>query len=259
MPGGAADDADTTERALVRVQRPRVQRAAQDVWGAIDVSRRGDQRLDGKAEVAHVQLTAVIRAFQREQARLERDEGDGVVGPDRAPQHPSAVGVQSAGDVDGQHRARLAVDVLDQLRVASGDIALQTDAEQRIDHQIEVAIGQLGSISCRRGQPGVVSGSRIVGQPGPLAGEHDRHPIPPRLQMTGQHESVAAVVAGAGQHEHRPGFAEQTIARELGGGESGALHQRRRVRLRAGERLDPAHIGGEIHRQGIRGEHRAAV
>ncbi len=56
--------------------------------------------------------------------------------------------------------------------------------------------------------------------------------------MAGQHKSVAAVVAGAGQHEHRPDSLEQTITRELGGGESGALHQRRRSSPARGERFD---------------------
>ena len=59
------------------------------------------------------------------------------VGLDRTAQHSAAVGVQAAGNVERKHRRGLAIDPVDQSRVAALDLTLEADAEQGIDHQID--------------------------------------------------------------------------------------------------------------------------
>jgi hypothetical protein len=59
-------------------------------------------------------------------------------------------------------------------------------------------------------------------------------------------ERVAAVVAGAGEHEDRTPTIGDQCSRQLGRRETGTLHQRRLCPL-AGERLDAADLSGEVN------------
>ena len=66
--------------------------------------------------------------------------------------------------------------------------------------------------------------------------------------MTRHHESIAAVVAGAGKHEHSAPAVGHDVAGDLRRGETGTLHQRRGILSAERRRLDAAYFGIAIHR-----------
>ena len=79
---------------------------------------------------------AMVGPVERQQSRLQADEGDGVRGAHRMPEHAAGVGIQSARDIEREHRAGLRVRVVDQLRVFAFDRAAEADAEQAVDHEV---------------------------------------------------------------------------------------------------------------------------
>ena len=89
------------------------------------------------------------------------------------------VRIQAARDVEREHRAGLRVRVVDQLRVLAFDRAGEADAEQAVDDEIPA---------------GVLAESRSD-----FVGKGD--PEKPLLQDPRDDLRVAAVVAGAGEHQ----------------------------------------------------------
>src|SRR4051794_19199480 len=62
-------------------------------------------------------------------------------------------------------------------------------------------------------------------------------------------ERVTAVVPRPGQDEYTARSVRDHVACDLSGGESGALHQRQRMRGNDGARFDLADAGGAIYRE----------
>ena len=89
----------------------------------------------GRPRSATDDLAAMVGTVEREQSGLEADEGDRYAW--RAPRGPDAAGirVQSARDVEREHRAVLAVRVLDEARVIAVDVAGEADAEETVDDE----------------------------------------------------------------------------------------------------------------------------
>ena len=91
-----------------------------------------------------------------------------------------------------------------------------------------------------------VGGRGIGRQAAGIAGENDVHREEALAQQASRLEGVAAVVAGTGQHQHRPFAVDGQFAGEIGGRQPGALHQRPVGVLR----LDAAQRGTE--EEGVR-------
>ena len=89
---------------------------------------------------------------------------------------------------------------------------------------------------------------RIGGKSSRIAGEQDIDLEPPRLEMTRDHECVAAIVAGAGEHNHPAAAIRHDIARNFCRGETRALHERSGIRSAERSGLDGADLRGSIHR-----------
>jgi hypothetical protein len=78
------------------------------------ISRPGAGRvLRVHVDAVEVQFAALVGAVEGEQAGLEGDEGDRVAGREAGPEAAAGVGVEAAGDVEGQARAGLGVEGVD--------------------------------------------------------------------------------------------------------------------------------------------------
>ena len=190
---------------------------------------------------------AAVRAVVGEEARLETDEGDGVGRPHRCAEHTAGIGLEAARDVHRQHGRGLRVHEPYRFEVRAADLTLQTDAEETVDHEVPPPASRHVRL---RGAAGIAPRAECAGGVGGelrrVAHEHHRHVEPPGLQVTRDDERIAAVVAGSGEHEHRHTGTWDQLARELGGGEPGALHERGRVGQSRRSLLDLANLAGEM-------------
>ena len=110
--------------------------------------------------------------------------------------------MQAARHVDGHRRERLAIDAIDELAGDAVDGPRQARTEQRVDHQrtavekIERQRRHLAGPSA--GRPGCIALQRAT-----LAEQAQPYRPALRLEMPRRHEAVAAIVAGAAQHDDR--------------------------------------------------------
>ena len=82
-----------------------------------------------------MQLAGVVGAIGGEEAGLESEEGEGVVGAQGAAANPAAVAVEAARHVERQFRAVQAIGLRDPACVLARDVALQPYAEQAVDDE----------------------------------------------------------------------------------------------------------------------------
>ena len=121
------------------------------------------------------------------------------------------------------------------------DRPVETGAEQRIDDQRGVA-DRLRVERQHRKLPAPRRGSCVALQMIPLAQQNDRHLAAARGEFGGSHKTIAAIVAGAGDHHDRPLLHQ--IHRGLGHGLAGAEHQRKSRRARGnGQPIGTLHLG----------------
>ena len=200
------------------------------------------------------------RAQRDGDARRQRDAAD-----------PAGVGVNSCGQVDRENRQRMARGgalahdgggAPDQIRQGAGDVALQAEAEQRVDYGIRVphepcqrrAVRVVRRIEQTRPRPG-------RGLPGGIG----RGRAPPAIradpraalaQIRGGPEPVAPVVARAHEdHDaRRPvGSGGQPLGHDGRDAPGGAVHEHGAgLAALGGARFDGAHLGGGDQRRGGR-------
>ena len=130
--------------------------------------------------------------------------------------------MNAARNVEGEHRAALAVRVLDQRGVLAGDVAREADAEEAVDHQ----------------PPG------FFRDPVDLRNDLDAEEL--LLEQLGDDLGVAAVVARAGEDQNILRALQREAHRQLGRGGAGALHQ-----LGLGDAcgaLDAPNVFGQVNR-----------
>src|SRR5438046_1623110 len=127
----AAEDAERTGHPLVEVARPAPEHVAEEL------GRRHPRRrvLRQQAEIGDGDLAAMIGTVERQQAGFEADEGDGVRGAHGTSHYAPGVGIQSARDVEREHRAALAVRVVDRPRLVAGHVGRPADAEEPVDDE----------------------------------------------------------------------------------------------------------------------------
>ena len=105
---GAADDADAAVIAFMGVEPARRQRTFEH--GRSDDAATGrDEPGCIQAERRDVQLAAMFRAIEREQAGFETDERDRVTCTHCAAEHTPGVRIESARHVEREHRRARAV------------------------------------------------------------------------------------------------------------------------------------------------------
>ncbi len=200
-----------TTAELGRGGRPAWQRAEHAVADQADVARAGRAARD--PDVDHVDLPGMALARVDPQARLGRVKCDGLGGFDRRAGDDSAIRIDSTGHVHAHDKPRRSLDNRDRLGHRSMGDAREARAKQRIDDHMRVRNRLVGDAirERQRRRPGqtLEVGARIGREL--LAGHqaHDRH-VPARLaQQPRDDETVAAIVAFAAHHDHRP------VGREL--------------------------------------------
>ncbi len=246
---GAADDAQRAVGSLVHValgagEHARQRRGERRPVEAM--ASRGLDRLGVEAEVVHGDRAAEIDAFAGQQPRLQRDERRRRGGADARAGRGSGVGVEAGGHVEGEDRRRQGVGALDQRRVVGRQRARESDAEQSVDDERAApAFRDVGDRAAARGGEGAVRRRGVGGQPGRVAAEHHRDVVESRAQQPRDDERVAAVVAGAGEHQDRAAALARHGRRDVGRRQPGALHQRLALR----RRLDGPQVRGAVDRQ----------
>src|SRR5205814_8580860 len=91
--------------------------------------------LRGPAEIGDEHFAAASRAVEREEPWLQADERDGVRRPNRAPHDAAAVGVHAARNIEREHRAALAIHVVDEAGIVALEVAREADAEEAVDDE----------------------------------------------------------------------------------------------------------------------------
>ena len=228
----AADDHDVAEGALVAVVAARQQLAGEQ-RGVVQADGRFDVLIGGDAETVDLHLARMIAPGQGVQARLVGKEGKGALGHDgdaAGTDHRAGIGIEPAGHVERQHLPVARVQRGHQRARGALERARQADAEQAVDHQARLALGQrideAGGAGPRAGQCG---GGVRRHRPG--ARQVQDGDVDTRIgvrQVGRRFQGVAAVVAGTGQQHHAAAVLRQAGdqgQRHIGGGLAGALHQ----------------------------------
>src|SRR5262245_14881817 len=96
--------------------------------------------------------------------------------------------------------------------------------------------------------PGLERLGRVLRELERIAQEHHGDAIPPLLQVAGNDERIAAVVARTCEHEYPTAVIGDQLARELRRCESGTLHEIRRRWLCEGMLLDRTNLAREVER-----------
>jgi hypothetical protein len=180
------------------------------------------QRAWRDADVGNVERAAAAQSFERIMAGLGAKERHRPRRHRRAAHDLPAVAMQPARHVDGHCRQRLAIDAIDELPGDAFDGSSQASAEQRIDHQ-RASIEEIERHRRHLADPTAGRQGCIAFQRCTLAKQGQTHRPAPRLEMSRRHETVAAVVAGAAQHDDRLAG----MVRRDGGGHrpAGGLHE----------------------------------
>jgi hypothetical protein len=141
---------------------------------------------------------------EQEVTGLGAVEGDGQGGVRRAPQDRAGVAVHARRDIDRDHRHIGLLDRLDRLARHALERAGQTRAEQPVDHQPRAG-DQRGVEGKHLAQPRRGRGGGVAAQPLARTEQGESHRPAEPGEMPRGHETVAAVIAGAAQHEGRAG------------------------------------------------------
>ncbi len=156
-----------------------------------------------------------------------------VSGAHRAAEHASAVRFEPARRIERQDGCgiRRRVDPRDALGKRAGYVALESDAEEAIDHEAaRTGARQVGRRFASGLTPRMERGRGVRRKLAAFAAEGHDHVEPPALQMPREHERIAAVVAGTCEDDDAPAAASSKLAGKFGRGKSRALHELRFVR-----------------------------
>ncbi len=171
-------------------------------------------------------------------AGLEAEERYREAGADGHAARRSAGAVHTGGDVDRNDWNVALVGGFDQRGHLAGDIAVETCAEQRVDDEAGVTdVGRNGFAPAFGVNRGVSPELRTIADEG---GAH----IPAHLaQLAGDHEAIAAIVAGTAKDEDRAlAEAAHDLVRDR---PARVLHQRQRRHARGlGQTVGAGHFSG---------------
>ena len=244
IPAAPPRIADAAGQALVEIPRARRRAGRRGARGR-GVRRPAASSARGvEAERASAELAAVVRARRAcSSPGLRAMKVSVCVARNARTHHRAGVGVDAARDVErelGRRAARSPRSTSSAIAPASGRTRPMpnrpsTTRSKRVSAGIAFSRRPSAAFHFASAAPA------SCGQLRRVAGEHDVDAIEPALEVRGDLEGVAAVVARTGEDEHRAAGVAGELARELGGGEAGALHQvRPRIALQRGgfERAD---------------------
>ena len=189
----------------------------------------------------------MIRPVRGQQPRLGADEGQGMAGADAGAERPAAIGIEAGRAVQREQRAGIAagqgIGGGDQLRILAGGCPSEADAEQPVDDQRPApAVGNRLDGGSARIREALAGRRRIARQGERIAGKDDTGCEEALAQQTGGFESIAAIVAGASQHQNRAFAPDRQFRRPGSRCRAGPLHQR----LGGVCRFDPAQAGAAV-------------
>ena len=199
----------------------------------------------GHADVGDDNLAYARLGFEREQAGLERGEGDRDVGTDCDAGRGAGLGVEAAGDVGGDDDAALGAKVVDggdgagdgsvgAAGKAGPDETIHDDGgntasgAEAADGRAEVAVGSIKAAQGRFGADGVLGGDVGVWA---RCADADRDGADVGVvEVAEKGEPIAAVVAGAAHDENAGvslGLGEfgESVKDDLGEFAAGVLHE----------------------------------
>ena len=174
-----------------------------------------------------MQFAGVIRPVGGEEAGLEAEKSQRVIGAHGAAPDSPAVAVEPARHVERQPGAGHGIGLRNPAGFVAGDVARQAHPEQTVDDQAET----LRRRDVRQDLPAVFApgGPGACGirrQPGRVGAADDGDAAALCREVPRGDQRVAAVVARAGEDQDRfARFAGQG-ARQFGGGRARFLHQR---------------------------------
>ena len=164
------------------------------------------------ADLAEQKFAAQVPARVEQMPGLLAEEGDSKLRLRRVAAHRARCAVHARGHVHRDDALRRAQQIGDLGR----DIARQPGAEHRVDHQLRAAHF-------------LYAGGEGIGDPHRPAGLR---------QIARRHLAVAAIIAGAGQHQHAAGAV--ALQKRAGHGTPGGVHQRLHI---AGGGIGAGHFG----------------
>ena len=224
----AADDGQGTERSLVNIARGPTQDIGQ---------RRGERRpheamaacrvgIGGDAQTVDTHLAAEIRSARRQQPGFQPQKGERGFGPDGGGRGDTRIGIEAGGNVGGEKRRAAGVGPFDQLRIGFGQRPRDADAEQRVDDQRRNASRRFGDRAAARCKPGFMCSSGVPGQLVCIAAKHHFHRMKHLTQRERCYKTVAAIVAGSGQHDDATAMVTGERCPKRGQRAARARHQR---------------------------------
>src|SRR4029079_15428113 len=108
------------------------------------------------------------------------------------------------------------------LGIRAADFTLKADPEQAVHYEPAfVGTGHIGGDIAPGSTRRVERRLRILRELLPVPTVRKRDVEPPALEMSREHERIAAVVAGAGEHDDGSAAVAGDFARKLGGSETG--------------------------------------
>ena len=213
----------------------------------------GRQLIGGDAEPVKPDLAGRVPAVGGEQSGLERQQRQGVTRPGRAGREGiepgAAVALQPAGQVHAQHGRAGLLQGLHPVGHRARPEAAATQAQQRVDAEVEVLGRPVGKLQAgRAGLLQCVAG--VVGQAAFVAMPADRQACLRQLrpQQGSCQQSVTAVVAGsAGEPDMACMWLQ--CPRQGGNRGSGPLHQPVWRQVRERGLFDRAAGGAAVQRE----------
>ena len=180
-----------------RRRRQQLRRCRQLAVGARRHAKIGERDLAGELG----RLTGV-------QPLLAADEGDRAMRFHSGPEHRTAVGVQAARNINGQHRDSRAVDRLDHGQPFPLEGTVKPGPEQGIHDHLGIRqpckIARMDLPACR--QIGIARGQRIAADARGLARLQNRDTAVRLQRKAGKHIAVAPVIAGTAYHDDATGL-----------------------------------------------------
>ena len=154
------------------------------------------------AQIIENHLPAAVPRGAGVQALFAGHETDRGVGPHHRARRPPGVGVQTAWQIQRQHRPAAGVDGGDGIGYRTDGRSIEARSEQGVDHHIGAGerrrrVLELGAATGQKPPPHHV---RLAGGAGRAGDRGQVHVEPGQLGQLGHHVAVAAVVARPAQY-----------------------------------------------------------
>ena len=205
-----------------------------------------------------IQFATVVITGVEKVADLGQAEGDGQVGADGRPHHLAGVAVNAGRDIQADDRTMAGIHAFDDVGIMAAHRFGKTGPQNGIDDQIA---GGYQVIQSRRGRIGhgvdtqSLNDLPIDGRGAAVAGgvtqqQHQRLAAVGE-NFTGYHQTVAAVIAAAAEHQDASASDRKAIPQHPVGCQSGVFHEQGfgNAEIFDGALIHRTHLGngGDFH------------